>query len=496
MAMTRSAGVFLPISSLPSRFGIGDFGQPARQFVDWLAAAGQHYWQLLPLTIPDSVGSPYASPSNLAGNWQLTSPELLVRAGWLPPSAIPRRDPTSEPIRHRAVARTKLRLLDRAYAMFSQDASPRERRSYAAWKRRQGQWLQRFSFYQALKDQYHGRPWWEWKKQDRRYDPTVHSLTARMRHQMDFHAFCQWIFWRQWQTLKQYANDRGIRIIGDIPFYIPFDSAAVWTQPELFEIDRLGRLQAVAGVPPDGFSDDGQRWGNPVYRWAAHRATRYRWWVDRFRAAAALYDVVRIDHFRGFVASWHIPSRAKSPRSGRWVATPGAELLRAVRRALPHTPLIAEDLGKVTPEVRRLRQRFHIPAVRVLQYAWSGLPQNIHHPDAITPDSVYYTSTHDTDTMRGWWQHAARAHERRHVRERLYRLGRLNDRFIRLAYGTRAVAVIVPIQDILNLSSDARLNRPGTKRRNWSWRVSLRRLTRQKAAAMRAMAVAADRIRA
>lgn len=477
MNKPRPFGIFCPVSAFPSRFGVGDFGREAYRFIDWLHAAQATHWQVLPLTIPDSVGSPYSSPSNLAGDWRLINPEFLVRDGWLSSAEVPKRLPSSAPIDHQQVARTKQRIMHEAFRGFAKRATPAVHRQFSQWQKEQGQWLVRYVLYQAIKDHYRGRPWWEWDPPDRRFATAQYHLSPRVRQRMEYHAFCQWIFYHQWHDLKSYANARGIRIIGDLPFYMPLDSAVVWAQPELFELNRAGHPTVVAGVPPDGMNADGQRWGNPVYRWSTHRANGYRWWIERIRSGLELYDDIRFDHFRGLVAAWHIPARRRDARVGQWVATPGREVLAAIRRRLGKLPLIAEDLGMITPEVVALRQRFRIPGVRVLQYAWSGLPHNPHYPSAISPDVLYYTSTHDTNTTNGWWRDEAKAHERRDVKNYLRRTDKLHRRFIALAAISPAQTVIIPIQDVLGLGSGARINVPGTKRNNWAWRLSFTHLT-------------------
>lgn len=477
----RLAGIVCPISALPSRWGIGDFGRAAYDFVDWLEAAGQSYWQVLPLTIPDSVGSPYASPSSLAGSWLYLSPESLVQAGLLPAAVVPRRPASSPPVLYRRSAAKKKKLLWQSFVVFEQIASPSTLRRYARFVEKNQSWLPDFTLFYALKDRHQGRPWWQWPKKFQHPATARRALDSRLVRRQMFQAYLQWIFSEQWGELKTYAHRHGVRILGDLPFYVQRDSVEVWSHPELFLLDRRRQPQVVAGTPPDNFNPDGQRWGNPVYRWSAHRRTKFSWWTERLAVSLQRFDLVRVDHFRGLVATWHFPARVKSTR-GRWVASPGRELLRTWQKRWPRLPIVAEDLGLSSPAVTTLRRAFRIDCVRVFVFAWNGLPDNFHHPDHLVPDSWYYSSIHDSNTMIGWWRDEAKRYERQHLRDYLGRTtADLTWSAIAAVYRNREHVAMIPVQDVLGLGSTGRFNRPGQERGNWRWRLGPKALTQSMA---------------
>lgn len=476
LRLHRRSGVLLPISALPGPDGIGDLGPAAYRFVDWLHRAGQRAWQILPFGIPDSTGSPYASPSSEAGNWLFISPELLRRQKLLP-IQWPERHMAERSVSYRRVFRTKWTLVRASYRFFLHRGSPAQQTAFARFRRAQGRWLENFILFQALKDRHGQRSWWTWESKWRHPRTARLYLDRHLRRQMDFHAYAQWLWTEQWQALRRYAHQRRIAVIGDLPFFVRADSVDVWAHPELFRLDRHGQPAVVAGVPPDAFARHGQRWGNPLYDWPAHRRTGFRWWVERFRLLDDRCDVIRVDHFRGLVHTWQIPARAATARRGRWVPSPGRELLRAVKRHVPRLNLIAEDLGSEETGADGLRRAFHLPTIRVMLFGWNGLPDNPHHPQAITEDVVYYTANHDTNTTVGGWREEAKRYERRNLR--LY-LGPIRDvawQCLEAAAKTSARLVMMPIQDILRLGLSARLNRPGRQRGNWSWRLSERQLT-------------------
>lgn len=467
----RLAGILCPVSSLPSRWGIGDFGPAAYDFVKWLAAAGQKYWQVLPLSIPDSVGSPYASPSSLAGSWLYLSPERLTAVGLLPAAAVPRRRVNGRPVRYRQVEADKKRILWQSFLCFENSLRPAVRSSFAAW-RKNNEWAEEFALFQAIKDQQRGRPWWQWPKKFRKPTTARGHLTKRLRRRQMFHLFLQWQFTEQWGRLRSYAHRRGVKIIGDLPFYAQRDSVEVWTHPELFLLDRGGRPTMVAGTPPDGFNHFGQKWGNPVYRWSAHRRNNFAWWAQRLRVCRTRFDLIRFDHFRGLVSTWHIPARDADARRGRWVASPGRALLQRWRQLFGRLPIVAEDLGHHTPLVSQLRRRFKLDAVRVLLFGWNGLPENFHQPDYLAPDSFYYTSIHDTNTINGWWRDEAEWYERQRLRQYLGGdTSELHWQAIAAVYRNKEHVAMVAVQDVLGLGSAGRINRPGRRRGNWTWRL-------------------------
>lgn len=484
MAIRRAVGVFCPISALPSQSGVGNFGPAAYRFVDWLAAAGQTHWQILPLTIPDSLGSPYAPPSSQAGNWMFISIEQLVKQKRFPDPGLPPENHRS--IRHRQVARDRWLQLHAVYAYWQKHASQTERRAFSAYQHRSRHWLIPFTLYASIKEAQNGQPWWEWPKHYQTPQAAAQYGLSKLQPRRQFQAWLQWMFDQQWQELKTYAKKRGLKIIGDIPFYPPMDSVDVWFHPQLFHLDAYGRPKAVAGVPPDVFSTTGQKWGNPVYRWSGHRRDHFRWWRERIDHAMHHYDVVRLDHFIGYLHTWHVKPRAKSGREGNWVTTPGLTILKMLTRRWPPSRFLVDDLGSNTPAIEQLRKQSKMKGTRVFVFGWSGLHKNIHHPNAIKSDFAYYTSTHDSNTVMGWWRQEAKWYERKHLREFLGRVGTdLNWHVIRLVARSKSTLVIIPIQDIFGLGSRSRLNKPGRKHGNWSWRFSESYLTARLAQRLR-----------
>lgn len=479
----RAAGIVLPVASLPTPYGIGDFGPAARRFVDWLQLAEQKYWEILPLDLPDGAGSPYATSSSRALNWQLISPDILVQQGWIKKWDSPHTSDHQQ-IDYRTVARAKWKMIKQAHTNFLRSASAGDRRSLQKFAEQQSEWLGDFAAYAALKEKFHQIPWWQWPSAWRSYKLSWTKLIISPKVTQNIYIFAQWVAHQQWQRLRAYAHRRGIKIIGDMPFYVRADSVDVWSRPELFDLDQHRRPKTVSGVPPDKFNRDGQRWGEPTYRWSAHQRTKFYWWRDRMRRMMEHYDLVRFDHFKGLIAIWAISARRSDAKHGRWVRTPGAELLLAIHRLRPRPRLIAEDLGPQPGEVDNLRRKYHIPGVRTLYFGWSGWPDNPHRPLNVQPDNFFYSSLHDTNTIMGWWRDEATAVGKRQVNARLGRNPRAID-FIRLTYQTLTQVAMIPLADALGLGSEARLNRPGTRRGNWNWRFSWRLLTRAKALQLR-----------
>jgi 4-alpha-glucanotransferase len=459
------AGVLLHVTSLPS----SDLGADAFRFVDYLAAAGQSAWQVLPVGPLGPGNSPYAARSAFAGEPVLVSLERLQQRGWLTEDEVSEGcGPASATFDFEQTLARKEPLLRRAFARaVESQACMSELDTFE----RTRAWVHRFAVFFALR-QLSGEGWWEWEERFRSPEGVPERPNTALADEIRYQVFVQWCFETQWHSLREYAHSRGISLIGDLPIFVDVDSADVWANQRLFKFSAPGELSVVSGVPPDLFSATGQRWGNPVYDWDAMRAEGYRWWVPRFRRTFELFDAVRVDHFRGFEASWEIPAEAETAEAGCWVAGPGRALFERVESELGHLPLIVEDLGLITPEVRNLRDSLGYPGMTVLQFAFDGDTQNPHLPHNHVSNSVVYTGTHDNDTTRGWFDRLPEW-ERDHVRRYLSCDGHdVASDMIRAAYGSVAQLAIVPMQDILSLGSEARMNCPGTSTGNWTWRFT------------------------
>jgi len=469
----RSSGVILHPTSLPGPHGIGDLGQAAHRFVDWLVEAGQSLWQILPLG-PTSYGdSPYQTLSALAGNPLLIDPAALVADGWITEAELTGGpDFPADRVDYGAVIPWKSDLLDLAWDRFSADASDAHRAEFAAFGHDHRAWLDDWTLYIALKEEQEGRPWPEWPAELRGRDrDALLAARERLAHRLGAHAFRQWLFDRQWLALRQYALTRGVRFMGDLPIFVAHDSADVWARPDLFHLDEHGRPRVVAGVPPDYFSETGQLWGNPLYDWDAMAREDYRWWVRRLRASLRHTDLVRIDHFRGFEAYWEVPAEAETAIGGRWVRGPGLGFFESLRRQLGTLPIVAEDLGVITEEVEELRDAFGMPGMKVLQFAWDE-PRNPFQPHNHVANCVVYSGTHDNDPTNGWWRHGCDEDTRERVRD--YVGGEVADpawTFIRMGMQSVAHTFVAPLQDVLGLGREARMNRPGEEIGNWDWRA-------------------------
>jgi 4-alpha-glucanotransferase len=472
----RASGVLLHVTSLPSAYGVGDVGPSAYAWVNRFRDAGQCWWQALPLGPTGYGNSPYQSLSTFAGNGLLISPDLLIEDGLLQESDCEIHMLGATRVDYPAVIRRKHRLLKTAWINFSAGAFSGARLAYEQFCGEQAHWLEDYALFRALKAYYRGAHYLDWPPDlVRRDKDALRSARQELLRQIDQVRFAQFLLFRQGERLKDYAHSKGLRLIGDLPFFVSPDSSDVWANPELFLLDQQRRPRFVGGVPPDAFSADGQLWGSPVYDWDVHRQTGYRWWIDRLRALISHVDVVRLDHFRGFAAAWHIPAGSPTARTGEWVAGPGAELLSAVASELGGLPFIAEDLGIITPDVTALRDRFDIPGTRVLQFAFDGNRANPHLPDNYVPNTVVYTGTHDNNTSRGWFDQLPDA-------QRQYLSSYLKPRevgsrdaalaLIELAWSSRAALAIAPLQDLLNLGSEARMNVPGRAEGNWAWRCT------------------------
>lgn len=483
----RSAGVLLHPTSLPGPHGIGDFGQQARLFVDWLAAAGCQWWQVLPLVPTGGGDSPYASGASLAGNRWMVNLQELVAADLLRPDEIVPPPFSKDRVDFPAVIGWKRDILHRAADRLLPD---RHHRWYEPLEQfgAEKPWARDAALFQVLREQRNYRPWWTWEPQFRDRDPAaLAQVREAQRAEVDRYIVLQFWFDKQWQALRHYAAGKGVRIMGDVPIYVDADSADTWCNRGLFQLDKYGKPLAVAGVPPDYFSELGQLWGNPLYDWKAMERDGYRWWVRRMQRALELYDSIRIDHFRGFAACWSVPADAVDARGGTWVPGPGLKLFAALKKQLGTLPLVAEDLGEIDQAVHDLRDKVGLAGMLILQFAFGG-DDSPFLPHRHQRHRVVYTGTHDNDTTRGWWQQAGPDVQ---ARAAAY-LGKpmLTDvawELVRVAMASVADLAIVPMQDILDLGSEARLNVPGKPEKNWTWRMRERDLDPANAQRLRAL---------
>ena len=471
MTFKRSAGVLLHISSLPGDFGIGDLGERAHWFIDFLAAAGQSYWQILPLG-PDDAGNPYMAQSTWAGSPFLVSLEALERAGDLIPSELSAaRVPQGSLVDYGFISRTRRELLSLAAQRFF--ASGRDRSAYDKFCEAESDWLDDWALFSAARQTHGNRPWWEWPRDIALRTPQgIKSLRESCQREIDTAKYVQFRFFQQLDALRKKAASAGIRLIGDVPIYCSRDSADVWAAREYFQLDDNGAPKLVSGVPPDYFAKDGQLWGSPIYDWQRLEKDGFRWWIRRVKAVLRQCDVLRIDHFRAFEAYWAIPATAATAREGRWVKGPGDAFFAAVKEALGgQMPFIAEDLGIITKGVRELRDRWDLPGMRVLQFAFGEDAASPHLPIRHTPNSVVYTGTHDNDTTVGWYEKASAIEKDLFRRYTATDGGYCHYHMIRLAYGSIASLAIVPMQDVLGLGTWARFNIPGLVEGNWKWKL-------------------------
>jgi 4-alpha-glucanotransferase len=457
---------------LPGRFGIGELGEEAYRFVDFLVSTSQSLWQVLPLGPIGPGNSPYASPSAFAGNPLLISLEKLVEDGTLSPSDLEVMPsfPTKR-VDYKAVIGFKMPLLKRAFENFKAGTSPELEKEFKTFCNHHSAWLDDYALFMAIEEAHHGAPWSEWESPLARREPEALRLWRdKLADAVLFHKFQQFLFFRQWIALKAYANERGIRIIGDVPIFVAHESADVWANPELFQLDEHGRPKVVAGVPPDYFSPTGQLWGNPLYRWDALSRRGYAWWIERLRVTLELVDIIRLDHFRGFEAYWEVPAWEETAINGRWVKGPGADFFITVEGVLGELPIIAEDLGFITPEVEELREMFGFPGMRVLQFAFGSDASNPHLPHNYPRNCVVYTGTHDNDTTIGWFRSAPEGVQASVLRYTGTDGSEINWDLIRLAFSSVADLAIIPLQDVFGLGREGRMNTPGKARGNWEWR--------------------------
>jgi 4-alpha-glucanotransferase len=489
MDFPRASGVLVHPTSFPGQFGIGDLGPGAQRLIDFLVDGKQTFWQILPLGPTGYGDSPYASFSAFAGNHLLISPQRLVEHGWLrSEDLIDMPMWRADRVMFGPLNEWKLALLRRAHARFAAVATEAERAELRQFAAANSAWLEDYALFMALKAAHHGAPWTEWGTTlVARQQSALAEVRLAHAKEIDLHRWLQWVFCEQWAEVRAYAHARGISVIGDVAIFIAHDSADVWAHRELFYLDERGTPTVVAGVPPDYFSRTGQRWGNPLYRWDVLEASGYAWWIERVRAARGVADVLRLDHFRGFQAYWEVPASEPTAEHGRWVHGPGAKLFHAITAALGEVPIIAEDLGKITPPVRRLRESLALPGMKVLQFAFGSDARNKHLPHWYTPDFAVYTGTHDNDTALGWL--ASRGErERAHALTYAQSGGReFHWDLIRLALASVANTAIIPLQDVLGCGSDARMNTPGRASGNWSWRCTESQLTADVSARLAAL---------
>ncbi|HXJ80423.1 MAG TPA: 4-alpha-glucanotransferase [Candidatus Methylomirabilis sp.] len=472
----RASGVLLHVTSLPSAYGIGDLGPAAFAWVDRLHQAGQSWWQAMPLGPTGYGDSPYQCLSSFAGNELMISPDALIEDELLRPADCAGHTFSASAVEYEKVVPFKLRLLETAWSRFSAGARPDLRPAYEQFCHDHVIWLDDYALFRALKARYNGACYLEWPDElVRRTPAALDQARHELADQIERVRFAQFLLSHQAERLVQHAHDNGVRLVGDLPFFVSPDSSDVWAHPELFLLGKDHHPRMVAGVPPDYFSAEGQLWGNPVYDWAALRQSAYRWCVDRLRALLGHMDVIRLDHFRAFSAAWHVPAGASTARTGQWVPGPGAEFFQAVEKGLGGLPFIAEDLGLITLDVTALRDQFRLAGMRVLQFAFDGKAENPYLPHNYVPNAVVYTGTHDNPTTRGWYEELSDDQQQK-VWSYLGRAGGAADEvapaLMHLAWVSVAALAIAPLQDLLNLGNEARMNVPGRSEGNWRWRCT------------------------
>jgi 4-alpha-glucanotransferase len=464
--MNRAAGILLHPTSLPSDFGIGDFGSDALAWISMLADAGHSWWQFFPLGPAGSGNSPYQCVCSFAGNPLLISPARLMEDGLLTKDEV-RRYPSlpQDTVEYAAVAEEKEKLFVKAFERFSKSDG------FTEFCEREKYWLDDYALFCVIRNRFHGMPWNKWEEDLRRRNPSALSEVRKTRaHEMAYHCFLQFEFFSQWKAVKDHAAARGVQLIGDVPIYVSLDSSDTWASQQLFEFDGGCNPVRVSGVPPDYYSETGQLWGNPLYRWNEMKRDGYAWWISRIKKTLETADIVRLDHFRGFESFWTVKAGNATAVHGAWVKGPGIDFFRRLETSLGGLPFIAEDLGDITPDVERLREDAGLPGMKVLQFAFDGNPRNPHLPYAVTPDSIVYTGTHDNDTTAGWLNTLSGV-QRRCIDSYLGS-GKVTEceDIVRCAYATTAALCIIPLQDVLCLDSRHRMNTPGIAEGNWRWR--------------------------
>lgn len=474
MRFPRSSGILLHPTSLPGVLGSGDLGASCYHFVDWLVTAGQSIWQMLPVGPIGLANSPYVSLSAFAGNPLLIDLQELVGRGWLDQKELNVTcDFPDTRVDYSKVKLVRIAILEKAANNFMKSVDSEDYKQFKIYCEIEKSWLDDYALFQALNNKFKGADWTSWDNGlIKRNKSALKKIGEELSEQIKFYKFTQWCFTRQWSSLKKYANERGVKLVGDIPIFVAHHSTDVWVQPGAYFLDKKGLPIVVAGVPPDYFSGTGQRWGNPIYRWKKMKEDNYSWWIERFRRTFELFDVLRIDHFRGFESYWEILAEEESAIKGRWVKGPGIDLFKTAQRKLGKLPIIAEDLGLITPEVHALREKLDFPGMKVLQFAFSGGPDNNYLPHNYEQNCVVYTGTHDNDTTRGWYEKATE-HERDFVRRYCKTDGKnIHWELIKLALQSTADMAIIPFQDVMGLGSEGRMNFPGTRESNWEWRFT------------------------
>ncbi|MBF0350410.1 MAG: 4-alpha-glucanotransferase [SAR324 cluster bacterium] len=470
----RASGILVHPTSFPGKFGIGDLGSGAYRFMDFLARAKQSLWQILPI-VPTSYGdSPYSGLSAFAGNPLLISVEILEKEGYIAAKSLEdTRDFPEDYVDYPRARAWKMELLEEAFANFSKHAKPQEKQDFESFCKLHQEWLEDFACYVPLKAEHHDQPWNAWTTALSLREPAaLNKWKTKNEAKIEFQKFLQYQFFRQWKNLKTYANERGIRIIGDIPIFVAYDSADVWAKSNLFTLDSKGNSTVVAGVPPDYFSSTGQRWGNPLYRWDVMEKNGYQWWKDRIKCLLDLVDIIRIDHFRGFEAFWEIPATEPTAMNGKWVKGPGIRLFDALKNSMGKLPIIAEDLGVITPEVEALRDESGFPGMKILHFAFFNGKNNPYLPFQYDKNTVVYTGTHDNNTTRGWFREIGDEDRQRLNQYAGYEINEYNvcEALIRMASASTSLTAIIPLQDVMNLGEQARMNYPGKAEGNWKWR--------------------------
>jgi 4-alpha-glucanotransferase len=473
----RLSGVLLHVTSLPSYGGVGDFGPAAYAFVDFLAAAKQRLWQVLPLSPTGYGSSPYSALSAFAGNPILVSLERLVDDGWIAGERIAALPGHDGPADFMAAQDVKLPLIEEAAGNFLDRASDEQKAEFQRFCQDNSSWLQDYAMFNVLRRKYAYASWHDWPAEyaRRQHDPLA-TLMNQQGRELAVEQVVQFFFNEQWCALRGYCAERKIRIMGDVAIFVNYDSADVWTHPEMFELDEELRPMRVSGVPPDYFSQTGQRWGNPLYKWGLLQARGFDWWVARVRRSLTLYDLIRLDHFRGFEAFWSIPAEEETAMNGQWVKAPGQELFQRLKEVFGNLPFVAEDLGLITPEVDELREQFGMPGMRILQFGFADRGGHLYLPHRYVTNTVSYTGTHDNNTTLGWWREDATEDERRNAQTYLGRIehdGEIVWAMIRAAAGSVANVCVFPMQDVLHLGSEGRMNTPSAGDGNWTWRYGL-----------------------
>jgi len=499
MPFPRSSGILLHPTCLPSRFGVGELGSEAQRFIDFMANSGQQFWQVLPLGPTGYGNSPYACYSATAGNPLLISLEVLQKQGLLWDE-----DLWNVPefpigwVDFDRVTAFKMPLLQKACDRFKTQASPEQQQKFADFCHSKAYWLDDYALFTALKGEHDGKSWHHWEPDLAHRQPSaLEPARQRLNGEIYYHKYLQFEFFHHWAEIKQYANDRHIEIIGDIPIYVAHDSADVWANPENFSLDeKTGEPKLMAGVPPDYFSDTGQLWGNPVYNWEHLQETDFAWWLRRFEAMLDYVDIIRIDHFRGFEAYWAVPQGETTAMNGEWIKAPGEEFFEVLRLKLGRLPIMAEDLGVITPEVEALRDRFDFPGMKILQFAFGSDPGNPFLPFNFRHNSVVYTGTHDNDTTIGWYDSAS-DWEKEQLWLYMGNIG--NDgvhwELIRMALTSISNQALIPLQDLMGLDNSARMNFPGTAEGNWGWRYRSEMLSHELGEKLKTLTRVSGRLR-